>query len=148
MNRTHVDSLDHSIETTNRWLSDLTTELGANDRRVAYQALRGWLHTLRDRLTVEVAAHFAAQLPELLRGVFYDGWTPKKVPVKYDPDEYLEHFAQEANLRDTDVLVPLRAVTRCVRRHMSEGTVDRVFAQLPTSVRVLLDPPVPAGRAK
>jgi hypothetical protein len=29
-----------------------------------------------------VAAHVAAQLPELLRGVFYDGWNPSKVPVK------------------------------------------------------------------
>ncbi|RSD11633.1 DUF2267 domain-containing protein [Amycolatopsis eburnea] len=29
-----------------------------------------------DRLTVEAAAHFATQLPELLRGVYYEGWTP------------------------------------------------------------------------
>jgi uncharacterized protein (DUF2267 family) len=144
MTCTRVDSLDHSIETTNRWLSDLARELGATDRRVAYQALRGWLHTLRDRLTVEVAAHFAAQLPELLRGVFYDGWMPSRVPVKYDPDEYLERFAHEANLHDTDALTPLRAVTRCVRRHTSEGAVDRAFGQLPTSVRALLDAPAPA----
>ncbi|MGI8332946.1 DUF2267 domain-containing protein [Actinomadura scrupuli] len=143
---TRVDSLDHSIETTNRWLNDLATELKVSDRRAAYQALRGWLHTLRDRLTVEVAAHFAAQLPELLRGVFYDGWMPSRVPVKYDPDEYLERFIHEANLRTTDAVTPLRAVTRCVRRHTSAGTVDRAFGQLPTSVRALLDDPVPAAK--
>ena len=36
----------------------------------AYRVLRAVLHALRDRVTVDVAAKFAAQLPTLLRGVY------------------------------------------------------------------------------
>ena len=44
------------------------------DRRSAYRALRSVLHVLRDRLTPEQAVHLGAQLPLLVRGIFYDGW--------------------------------------------------------------------------
>ena len=70
MSFTGVDSLDRSIDKANAWLADIDAGFGTGDRRLAYRVLRAWLHNLRDRLSVEVAAHFAAQLPELLRGVF------------------------------------------------------------------------------
>jgi hypothetical protein len=38
--------------------------------------LRAFLHTLRDRLTVNGAVHLAAQSSELLRGVYYENWRP------------------------------------------------------------------------
>ena len=77
---------------------------------------RAWLHNLRDRLSVEVAAHFAAQLPELLRGVFFDGWNPGRVPQKYDRAEYLTRFAREARVHDADVAKAARIVTAVARR--------------------------------
>jgi uncharacterized protein (DUF2267 family) len=55
-------------------------EFDTDDREFAYGVLRAWLHTLRDRLTVEAAAHSAAQLPDLIRGVFYAGWDPAPSP--------------------------------------------------------------------
>ena len=84
MSFTGVDNLDRSIDKANVWLADIDAGFGTSDRHLAYRILRAWLHNLRDRLTVEVAAHFAAQLPELLRGVFFDGWNPTRVPQKYD----------------------------------------------------------------
>jgi hypothetical protein len=66
MSFTGVDSLDRSIDKANVWLADIDAGFGTGDRRLAYRVLRAWLHNLRDRLSVEVAAHFAAQLPELL----------------------------------------------------------------------------------
>ena len=66
MSFTGVDSLDRSIDKTNVWLADIAQQFGTSDRRLGYRAARAWLHTLRDRLSVPVAAHFAAQLPELL----------------------------------------------------------------------------------
>jgi uncharacterized protein (DUF2267 family) len=78
---TGVDSLDRSIHKTNAWLADVADSFGTEDRRFAYRVTRAWLHTLRDRLGVDASAHLAAQLPELLRGVFYDGWDPSRVPA-------------------------------------------------------------------
>lgn len=136
---TGIDHLDHSIDTSNRWLDDLAQEMGVTERREAYRALRGWLHTLRDRLTVQSGAHFAAQLPEIFRGVYYDGWSPSGVPVKYDRDQFLEAFCDSSAIRGQAAEPALTAVTRCLRRHMGRGAIDHAFEQLPKEVRSLID---------
>ncbi len=56
MTRTGVDSLDRSIDKTNAWLADVAANFGTEDRRMAYRVTRSWLHTLRDRLPVPIAA--------------------------------------------------------------------------------------------
>lgn len=142
---TGVENLDHSIEKASAWLGDVATGFGTSDRRLAYRVLRAWLHCLRDRLSVEVAAHFAAQLPELLRGVFYDGWNPSHVPQKYDRAAYVARFAREARVRDSDVPKSVRIVTAVSRQHMSAGTVAEAMRMLPADLRELLEP-VPAGK--
>ena len=140
MSFTGVDSLDRSIDKTNVWLADIAQGFGTGDRRLAYRAARAWLHTLRDRLSVPAAAHFAAQLPELLRGVFYDGWNPSHVPVKYGCSEYVTRFAHEAGMRESDVAKAADVVTAVVRLHVSGGAVDKALAQLPADLRALLEP--------
>jgi uncharacterized protein (DUF2267 family) len=89
---------------------------------------------------VEVAAHFAAQLPETLRGVFFDGWNPSRVPQKYDRAEYVTRFARDARVRDSDVAKAAGIVTTVARKHMSAGVVAQAFELLPAGLRELLDP--------
>jgi uncharacterized protein (DUF2267 family) len=48
------------------------------------------LHALRDRLTVNEAAQFGAQLPMLVRGIYYEGWDPTRLPVKMNREEFLQ----------------------------------------------------------
>ena len=70
MQDTDVTAIRRSAEKTERWLPELADELGRpGDRRHAFRVLRAVLHALRDRLTVDAAAHLGAQLPEFLRGV-------------------------------------------------------------------------------
>ena len=140
MSSTGINSLDQSIDKTNAWLARVADEFGTEDRKLAYRALRAWLHALRDRLTVTVAAHFAAQLPELLRGVFYDGWSPSRVPVKFGPQEYVQRFARDAGLHDEDVPGAASAVTRAVRRQMPGGALDEALHTLPPDLRRLIEP--------
>jgi uncharacterized protein (DUF2267 family) len=140
MSSTGISSLDQSIGKANAWLARIADEFGTEDRRLAYRALRAWLHALRDRLTVTIAAHFAAQLPELLRGVFYDGWSPSRVPVKFGPREYVQRFARDAGIHDTDVPRAASAVTRAVRRHMPGGALDEALHTLPPDLRQLIEP--------
>ena len=89
---------------------------------------------------MEVAAHFAAQLPELLRGVFFDGWNPSQVPQKYDRAAYVTRFAREATVRDSDVGKAARIVSAVARHHMSAGVVAEAFRLLPADLRELLEP--------
>jgi len=157
MTRTGVDSLDRSIDKTNAWLADVAANFGTEDRRMAYRVTRSWLHTLRDRLPVPIAAHIAAQLPELLRGVFYEGWNPSKVPIKYSRDEYIVRFARDAQLHHTEVPRAGRLVTSAMQRHISPGAIDEMLGALPTDIRSLVaatdaarapeGAPVGAGRA-
>lgn len=140
MSFTGVRSLDQSIDKTNAWLAEVAGEFGTEDRQFAYRVTRAWLHTLRDRLPVQVAANFAAQLPELLRGVFYTGWNPGKVPVKFGPREYALRFARDAGVRETEVARAAGLVTRAVRRHVSGGALDEALDVLPVDLGELIEP--------
>ncbi len=148
MTRTGVDSLDRSIDKTNAWLADVAASFGTEDRRMAYRVTRSWLHTLRDRLPVPIAAHIAAQLPELLRGVFYEGWNPSKVPIKYDRDEYIARFARDAQLHHTEVQRAGRLVTSAMQRHISAGAINEVLGVLPADIRSMVTATDAAGAAE
>jgi uncharacterized protein (DUF2267 family) len=140
MSFTGVSHLDLSIDKTNIWLADVGREFGTRDRRFAYRVTRAWLHTLRDRLPVPVAAHFAAQLPELLRGVFYDGWNPSRVPVRYGPAEYAHRFARDAGIQASEVADAASRVTAAARRHVSGGVLDEALGAIPPALRQLAEP--------
>ena len=60
MSQLGLDIFDRTIHDTNTWLKEISEELGRPDRQIAYHALRGVLFTMRDRLTAEEAADFAA----------------------------------------------------------------------------------------
>ena len=83
MTTRHVTALDHSIEKANIWINEMAEALGTEDRQAAYRALRGFLHALRDRIPVDETAQLAAQLPELVRGVYYENWRPSTTPRSY-----------------------------------------------------------------
>ncbi len=140
MSVTGVHTIDSSITRTNSWLADIADSLGIDDRRLAFRLARAWLHVLRDHLTVDAAAGFAAELTEVLRGVYYEGWKPAEVPVRSSAAEYATRFAHEARIRDEQVPAAAGVITAVARRHMAPGAVDRAFAVLPPTIRELLEP--------
>jgi uncharacterized protein (DUF2267 family) len=140
MSATGVHSIDSSITRTNSWLADIADSLGIDDRRLAFRIARAWLHVLRDHLTVDAAAGFAAELTEVLRGVYYEGWKPAEVPVRSSAAEYATRFAHEARIREEQVSAAAGVITAVARRHMAPGVVDRAFAVLPPTISELLEP--------
>jgi uncharacterized protein (DUF2267 family) len=137
---TKVSALDHAMHIAHTWVNDVAKEFDTDDREFAYGVLRAWLHTLRDRLTVEAAAHFAAQLPDLIRGIFYAGWDPGAVPEKYDAEAYAVRFAREANISLHDVGKAAAATTAAALLHLPPQQMDKALGQLPSEIRVLLQP--------
>jgi uncharacterized protein (DUF2267 family) len=138
MSPTSVDAFDRAQQTAHAWLADVARAFGTDDRRFAYRALRAWLHTLRDRLTVESAVTFGAQLPELLRGVYYDGWQPHRAPIKYGPDEFIQRFAFEARMPTTEVRRAAGTVAAALAGRFSPGQLAETLAQLPAPLRLLI----------
>ncbi len=137
---TKVSALDHALEIAHIWVNDVAKEFDTDDREFAYGVLRAWLHTLRDRLTVEASARFAAQLPDLIRGVFYAGWNPTAVPDKCNAEVYALRFAKDACIAVDDVGKAAAATTAAVSRHLPATQVDKTFDHLPIDIRTLLQP--------
>ncbi|MEV8512774.1 DUF2267 domain-containing protein [Dactylosporangium sp. NPDC051484] len=132
------DAFNHALHTANVWVADVESAFGTNDRRFAQRAVRAWLHTLRDRLTVTAAVKFGAQLPELLRGIYYDGWEPSRAPERYGAEEYVRRFSTQAAVRSTQVPAVAATVTEVIGQHMSPGQLAEATAELPTDLRDLV----------
>src|SRR5205823_14042440 len=81
MSATGLEVLDKSLQTTNIWLKEIMEAVGP-DRHVAWRVLGAVLHALRDRLAVEQVAHLGAELPIVIRGLYYDQWHPAGKPEK------------------------------------------------------------------
>jgi uncharacterized protein (DUF2267 family) len=132
--------IERSVEKTHIWLNELAEELGVEDRQYAYRALRAVLHSLRDRLTVDVAAKLAAQLPTLIRGVYYEDWDPSRTPLPiHDVEAFLDHVVKEGRMAgETEVSVAVTAVAHVLREHVSPGEIDDVLAVLPDKLKALI----------
>jgi uncharacterized protein (DUF2267 family) len=77
MSTTGLDVFDKTLKTTNIWLDEIMGSIGP-DRQRAWKVLSVVLQNLRDRLPSGLSAHLAAQLPLLVRGVYYAGYEPAK----------------------------------------------------------------------
>ena len=133
MTVTGVRGFDTTLEKTNIWLKEIMEEMDWDDRERAYLGLRAVLQTLRDRLTVEEAAELAAQLPMLVRGIFFEGWTPAGKPVKYRTKEEFLWPVREAFKNDPEVDPEhiARAVYRVLCHRISEGEISDIRGILP-----------------
>lgn len=139
MSATGLEVFDTTVQKTNRWLGEATGVLD-QDKHTAYLAFRSTLHALRDRMTVEEVAHFAAQLPMLMRGFYYEGWDPTDKPQRVRTrEEFLACITQELHgadhLLDPEVLA--RAVFAVLDKRITRGEVDRLKASLPEKIREL-----------
>jgi uncharacterized protein (DUF2267 family) len=132
--------LQRSVDQARHWMDEIAAELGHDDRRGAYRALKAVLHTLRDRSTVEEAAQLASQLPELIRGAFYENWVPARTPERYrDADTFLRRVRDHADLAgETEASYAVDAVMAVLRRHVSAGELADVVATMPAPIRDLL----------
>ena len=71
-----IEELSVAVSVTEDWIDDLMRRLGWHDRSRVYRVLLASLHALRDALAQDDAVYVGAQLPPLLRGLYYEGWHP------------------------------------------------------------------------
>lgn len=133
-----TDVFAQTVDLAGRWIDDIMAETGWEPRR-ALSALRAVLHVLRDRLNVEEAADLGAQLPLLVRGLYYEGWRPAGQPLKYrHKEDFLQRVAEHCpGLEEIDREFAVRAVFKTLARHVTAGEIEDVLNQLPMDVREL-----------
>lgn len=126
------------IQKADEWLKSLMREMDfkQEDYHKAYSMLRAVLLAIRDRLPVNESAHFAAQLPLILRGCYYENWVPARVPIKVkDKDEFLELVLEHADRGNVswrgDVEEVVRGVIRVINEHIPLSQWEKVEMLMP-----------------
>lgn len=135
--RSNIPAFASTVQKTKQWVAELMRQMQWDDAQKANHGLRAVLHALRDRLTVKEASDLAAQLPMLIRGMYYEGWQPNHVPVKDRTKEaFLAHvFKDFPNDQSVDPEKLSRAVFQVLRNHVSEGELDDIESILPSRLQ-------------
>lgn len=138
---TGLDVFDTTVHKTNVWLKEIMEEINSENHHQAYLALRAVLQSLRDRLTVEEAAQLGAQLPMLIRGIYYEAWRPVDKPLKErSKEEFLSHindYFRNEPVADAECIA--RGVFRVLAKRVSEGEIEDVKALMPKQLLDLWD---------
>jgi uncharacterized protein (DUF2267 family) len=148
MSQAGLPIMDESNQTTHIWLNEIGDVIGP-DRQRCYHALRAVLHALRDRLTVDEAAHLAAQLPTFIRGVFYESYRPSDTPLRVRSVEDFIALVNSGlrNIAPIDAVDATRAVFWTLARHITPGEIDDVKQMLPEEIRRLFPDVAPPPQA-
>jgi len=134
-----ISTLDHAPQTVAEWLNDIREELGWDSSQRAYVLLRSVLQSVRDWLTVDEAADLAAQLPILVRGIYYDGWNPSATPVhprsKDDFVSRIERSFDKAPLENSEKAIS--TVFGVLEKHVGGGEIEQVRNSMRKELRDL-----------
>lgn len=132
---------DKAMAKTRVWLRDVEKELGYTNPNEAYRAMRAVLHAIRDRLPVQECAEFAAQMPVMIAGMYYNGWKPGNKPRRFKTES--EFFdAVSAGLHPgADPVRVTNGVFRVLRSHISQGELRDVMLNFPSNLKGLWEAP-------
>jgi uncharacterized protein (DUF2267 family) len=144
--RTTEMLFSESLHKTEEWLDELTGIGGFLSPAQSYTVLHAVLQTLRDRLTVDEAAQLGAQLPLMIRGVYYEGWKPAALPGhQRTKAEFLGRVAGRLGNCNVGPEPACRAVFQLLEKHISAGEIEDVRHMLHERVRDLWPAPTAPG---
>jgi uncharacterized protein (DUF2267 family) len=138
---TDTDVFATTIDKTNRILKEIEDAYGwPRDRRQqSYHALKAVLHALRDRLTIEESSDLAAQLPTLVRGLYYEGWDPNRVPLKMNREEFLGRVRQDFPYTiEGGIELLVRRTIEALRQYVTDGEWEDIRSVLPKDMAGIL----------
>ncbi|WP_428965540.1 DUF2267 domain-containing protein [Micromonospora fluostatini] len=136
-----LSAFESSLDKTNLILKEIEQAYGwpKAQRNQSYAALRTVLHLLRDRLPVQESAEFAAQLPVLVRGIYFDGWRPSDVPIKLNRDDFLYEVRQGFPYDvQGGVERVVQVVLDALQRHVTQGEWEDVKSTMPQDLSRLM----------
>jgi uncharacterized protein (DUF2267 family) len=132
---------DASVSESNAWVQDVMVATGL-DERSALAALRAVLHAIRDETTVRQSSYLVAQMPALIRGVYFEGWDASRAPVAdHDPQRFLERVRSALGdlAAAADVPKIARAVMGVLERRIPDAA-SKIKRMLPRELHALWPP--------
>ena len=121
------------------WIRDIGRKMNLEERPdIAYQALRGVLSAIRNRAIPEEVFHLSAQLPLMIRGLYFEGYNLKNKPEKYDAGEFLKIIENSfGGNTSIDPRTALKAVLKVLYDHISVGELEDIYHGMPKDIRKL-----------
>ncbi len=134
-----IHVFDSTIQESNLWIKAVMERLGTYDAHRAHLVLRATLHAVRDRIGPENAVHFGAQLPVLIRGLYYEGWHMAGTPTK---ERHMEQFVEHVRWTfprdlDQDPEAAARAVFDVLWQKIDPGEIAKLVRIFPAELREL-----------
>jgi len=138
-----LDVIDHSVHLAHEWINELAGRLDWSSKRSALRLMRVTLHHIRDHLQVDELAQFSAQLPVFIRGFFFEGWVPKRTPIKERRCADFVAFI-DSQMDDSEEyrgLEDIKCVFDLLNARLSRGEIEDIRASLPEDLRLLCAAP-------
>jgi uncharacterized protein (DUF2267 family) len=133
-----IKPLDRSIQLTMEWLNEIQEEFKWPDKDRVYDATKAVLLATRDRITVEEAHQFAAQIPMVMKGMFFDRYDPTDKPMLIrNKDKFLEHVRMHFGDRSLDSENAVLIVVKVLRKKISQGQYEDVVGSMPKEIQKL-----------
>jgi len=141
MPKSGFSSIDKSTQKTKEWLHDVQNELGWEDENDVYIAFKAVIQTLRDRLPVDEAIELGDELPMVMKGIYYDGYTPRRKPEKIkNRTQFFEKVQEKAPRRPIKTEEATKGVFSTLQKKLSGGgEITKVKNSLPKDLQELLD---------
>jgi uncharacterized protein (DUF2267 family) len=135
---------DRSLHKTNSWLKEVMKGMKWDNRERSLSALRATLHALRDTMFLEEVVQLGAELPIILRGVYYEGWNPhqKQIRLKSVEDFHglvLLHLGPgRQKFGKEDIRQFSRVCLEVLTNRVSRGEMKEVQGLLPRKLASLI----------
>lgn len=109
------------------------------NQKKAFAALRAVLHELRDLLPLEYAAQLSAQLPLVIRGIFFENWHPRFIPKQeIRKDDFLCAIGETLYpYQDMDVEETARCILQVLGDRLPDGLLEDIILQTPSEIQEL-----------
>lgn len=129
--------INKSIHKIYDWLYDVSDNCEWVDINKSLVALRAVLHQLRNHLPLNESVHFSAQLPLLIKGLYFENWNPNVTsPKERSREDFLYSLKEELKMHpEIDPEEAMKGVATTLARKLSNGEITKLTNTLPKGIR-------------
>lgn len=134
-----ISRFEQALINSMDWMREVQEELDL-DEQDTYQCLRAVLQALRNRLPVTEAAALGGKLPMVVRGIYYEGWTPAQNTAG-SGESFLGDVAgalERSEGLEAEPEQVARSVLRVLGRRIPKADLDQIAQASPAAIRELL----------